>query len=169
MAIHTSVYVEAHPNIYTGKKRSLRVDYAVPDTGITVEGMLLLVPGYLGHIDSRVYKKMRSRFADQYQLVVVQCAYFGQEFMQKPEHYPVENGRAVLHESVDAFNDMGWMQMLDLVCAVDAVRARCGITSKRLIGYGHFYCIWRIDFIRYLRILLIIVYTCPNECLYTNV
>lgn len=73
-----------HPNIYIDSSpRDLTFYFSEPENGVNNEtGMLLLIPGFGGNAKSNVYKKMRSIFADQYNLVTVQCDYFGQEFMQ---------------------------------------------------------------------------------------
>lgn len=74
----------AHPNIYNNyKERSFNVYFSEPDAGVNSEtGLLLLIAGFGGNANSSVYKKMRSQFADLYNLVTVQCDYFGHEFMQ---------------------------------------------------------------------------------------
>ncbi|WP_312470779.1 DUF2920 family protein [Neobacillus sp.] len=73
-----------HPNIYcNGGPRDFTFYFSEPDGGVNSEtGILLLIPGFGASSRSNVYKKMRSVFADQYNLVTVQCDYFGQEFMQ---------------------------------------------------------------------------------------
>lgn len=85
---HLEVY--GHPSIYGESQRSerkLRIYFSEPDPGVNGEtGILLLIPGFGAHAQSRVYQKMRSLFADQYNLVTVQCDYFGYEFMQ--DHHP---------------------------------------------------------------------------------
>lgn len=43
---------------------------------------MLLIAGFGGNANSKVYKKMRNTFADKYNLVTIQCDYFGWEFMQ---------------------------------------------------------------------------------------
>jgi hypothetical protein len=45
-------------------------------------GILLLLPGFGAHSQSKVYKKMRDVFSDKYNLITVQCDYFGQKYMQ---------------------------------------------------------------------------------------
>ncbi|MGG4497732.1 DUF2920 family protein [Brevibacillus reuszeri] len=84
MAKDYQVNWSAHPNIYNNySERSFNVYFSEPDSGVNSEtGLLLLIPGFGGNANSNVYKKMRSVFADQYNLVTVQCDYFGQEFMQ---------------------------------------------------------------------------------------
>jgi len=77
--------LSAHPNIYSRyRMREFDVYFSTPDQGVNEStGLLLLIPGFGGNAESNVYKKMRSVFADQYNLVTVQCNYFGQEFMQQ--------------------------------------------------------------------------------------
>ncbi len=76
----------AHPNIYSGASRELTIYFSEPEHGVNEEtGLALLIPGFGGNSRSNVYKKMRAHFADQYNLIVVQCDYFGQEFMQSSE------------------------------------------------------------------------------------
>lgn len=77
----------AHPNVHNNySERSYNVYFSEPASGVNSEtGLLLLIAGFGGHANSNVYKKMRSKFADQYNLVTIQCDYFGQEFMQSPK------------------------------------------------------------------------------------
>lgn len=80
---HNSIYIEKfNNNNYINRK--LRVDYTVPDEINDETGVLLLIAGYGGNIDSNVYKKMRNLFSENYNLIVLQCSYFGSEFMQTP-------------------------------------------------------------------------------------
>lgn len=74
----------SHPNIYSnGGPRDFTFYFSEPENGVNSEtGILLLIPGFGASAQSNVYKKMRSVFADQYNLVTVQCDYFGQEFMK---------------------------------------------------------------------------------------
>lgn len=72
-------------NIYTDRDRQLRVYYEIPEKGINSDtGFLLFIAGFGGNANSNIYKKMRRTFAETYNLVTVQCDYFGSEFMQ---HY----------------------------------------------------------------------------------
>ena len=48
-----------------------------PDCVNENTGMLVLIPGYGGNIDSHVFRKMREVFAEQYNFITVQCDYFG--------------------------------------------------------------------------------------------
>lgn len=75
--------MDGHPSIYNGMSRKLKIYFSEPDKGVTEStGLLLLISGFGGHSNSNVYKKMRSLFSDQYDLVTVQCDYYGWEFMQ---------------------------------------------------------------------------------------
>ncbi|MDR3594080.1 DUF2920 family protein [Clostridium sp.] len=80
---HNSVYTDEYlQNNY--KKRKFHVKYSIPNSGVNEEtGILLLIAGYGAHCNSKIYKKMRSEFADNYNLVTIQCDYFGYEFMQE--------------------------------------------------------------------------------------
>lgn len=79
----------AHPNIYNQySERTYNIYFSEPATGVNSEtGLLLLIPGFGGNANSNVYKKMRREFADRYNLVTIQCDYFGQEFMQGPKRF----------------------------------------------------------------------------------
>ena len=72
-----------HPSIYSRNSRKLKVYFSEPDTGVNEDtGILLLIAGFGGNANSNVYKKMRNTFADKYNLITIQCDYFGWEFMQ---------------------------------------------------------------------------------------
>ncbi|WP_102692916.1 DUF2920 family protein [Rummeliibacillus pycnus] len=180
MAEKDSIIIPAHYNIYNGSTgRNLRIDYSLPSQGVTAEtGLLLLVPGYGGNIDSNVYKKMRDVFADQYNLVTVQCTYFGDSFMQNVETFTFSNNdqfaqeyltkdeqikvqenpallikylsnfsikfplTATINETLDEFNDMGFMQAIDLITSIDAVKIilrenHLPFDEQKVLGYGH--------------------------------
>ena len=68
MAYNQTLTIPAHPNMYNGNnERTYRIEYAIPQHGTNEEtGIVLLVPGFGGHLDSRVYRKMRDVFADRY-------------------------------------------------------------------------------------------------------
>ncbi|MFZ5632105.1 MAG: DUF2920 family protein [Bacillota bacterium] len=79
--------IPAHPSIYDPKPREMEVFFCEPGAGINEEtGLLLFIPGFGAHAESKVYKKMKRYFADKYNLVTVQCNYFGYEFMQNPDN-----------------------------------------------------------------------------------
>lgn len=132
----------AHNNIYKTsysdgnyRKRTLHTKISIPESGTNEDtGMLLLLPGYGGNIDSNALHKMLLKFSDWYNLVVVQCDYFGNQLMDSNIHDKFkENANEILNTvdlrlvkgeilyeqepcgTVDEFNDMGIMQALDIV------------------------------------------------------
>lgn len=112
MADHFDFTISGHRNIYTGNLREYSIYFSTPTRGISKDtGICLLIPGYGGHVHSNVYRKMRDQFSDEYNLVVIQCHYFGQEFMQTD----------ILEETIENFNDMSFMQAIDNVMAVQLV------------------------------------------------
>ncbi len=83
MAKEHIISTPGHPSIYQSEQRELKLYFCEPDQGVNKEtGLLLLIPGFGGNSHSKVYRKMRSVFADKYNLVTIQCDYFGSEFMQ---------------------------------------------------------------------------------------
>lgn len=134
MARIYSEYINDHPSVYDEMHtaRKLRVEYTLPDAGCNMQtGMLFLVPGYGGNIESKVYCHIREELADKHNLVIAQCEYFGIQFMQGELPPDVEkmgldehvesielNWEISLAESKRDFNDMGMMQALDIVTSV---------------------------------------------------
>jgi hypothetical protein len=95
MALNHKITIDALLSIYNEKevpiKRTLDVYYSVPETGINKDtGFLLYIAGFRGSATSNVFKKLRSTFADKYNLVTIQCDYFGSQFMQKPKKIILE-------------------------------------------------------------------------------
>ncbi|PWW08693.1 hypothetical protein DFQ01_101419 [Paenibacillus cellulosilyticus] len=133
MAKSYTVNISAHRNVYNNNLRTMNLYFSEPEQGVNKEtGLLLFIAGYGGHANSNVYKKMRDVFADQYNLVCIQCDYFGWEFMQHEE----------LEESIDNFNDMTTMQALDNLTAVTMVIEilkdnNLDFNGRRIIAYGH--------------------------------
>ena len=73
-------------SFHSEKERSVKMYFSEPESGVNEEtGILLIIAGYGGSSNSNIYKKIRSQFADQYNLVTLQCDYFGWEFMQEPK------------------------------------------------------------------------------------
>ncbi len=71
----------------SGCDRKVKVYFSVPERGTDSDtGLLLFIAGFGGQATSKVYKKMRESFADEYNLVTIQCDYFGYEFMQEPKN-----------------------------------------------------------------------------------
>ncbi|MED4600101.1 DUF2920 family protein [Paenibacillus validus] len=169
MAQNYDFELPGHPSIYQdAAPRNFKVYFSEPEGGTNEEtGLCLLVPGYGGHSQSNVYKKMRSEFADKHNLIVIQCDYFGHEFMQtNPALTSDEDFNAYfrkwieqvrekgihgevsidieekLGESKGNFNDMSIMQAVDNISAVIAVSEilkdnGLRFNAKRVISYGH--------------------------------
>ena len=89
MAYNQEITIPAHPNIYNGaNERTYRIEYSIPQNSTNEDtGILLLAPGFGANIDSKVYKKMREQFADEFNVVTVQCDYFGSKFMQSEDSF----------------------------------------------------------------------------------
>lgn len=86
MSKEYSIEVYGQPCILAPANRHITVIFDEPDKGINKDtGILLFIAGYGGHSDANIYKKMRSQFCDEYNLVTIQCDYFGHEFMQEPD------------------------------------------------------------------------------------
>lgn len=180
MAENQTIKIPAHHNVYNGfSNRELRIEFSLPENDTNENtGIAILVPGYGANIDSNVYKKMREIFADTYNLVIVQCEYFGSDFMQSVSLFNLkENPKeligslnvedrsklkknfsnlleilskkhitlpviANLGETSDYFNDMGFMQSIDIITAIETMRIllkenNMKFNEKKVIGYGH--------------------------------
>ncbi|WP_339201180.1 DUF2920 family protein [Paenibacillus sp. FSL P2-0322] len=180
MSEQHSINIPAHHNIYTGKSnRELRIDFSIPQNGVNENtGLIIFVPGFGGNIDSKVYIKMRELFADKYNMVTIQCNYFGSSYMQSSaNHFKFKDPQilqtiltvdelerinrdssillnilseknilipviANIDESIEEFNDMSYMQAIDIISAVESVKIILSgndlvFNSNRIIGYGH--------------------------------
>lgn len=132
MAKEYEFAMAGHPNIYNGEHRDLKVYFTEPENGVNEEtGLLLFIAGYGGNANSNVYIKMRKQFADTYNLVCIQCDYFGYEFMQAQ----------VLKEDIANFNDMSIMQALDNITSVLVVISilkenNLSFNENKIISYG---------------------------------
>lgn len=92
------IEVLAQPSIYSPQERTMKIYFSEPKNGIDQNtGLLLIIAGYGGNARSNVYSKMRRQFADDYNLLTVQCDYFGYEYMQN--NTPIEITKYML-ESV---------------------------------------------------------------------
>ncbi len=182
MPEHHSIIINAHPNIYTKSQnsRNLRIEFSIPSAGVNNEtGLLILVPGFGASIDSNIYIKMRNLFPDQFNLITIQCDYFGSAFMCDSEKFDfnnldafhaifnkkellefkshpnnllnlLEGKRGILpaisiyrkSECLEEFNDMGYMQAIDIITAIEVIKLILAENSlnydnNRIIGYGH--------------------------------
>lgn len=177
MSEQHSITIPAHHNIYTGSSnRELRIEFSTPQNCVNERtGLVIFVPGFGGHIDSKVYKKMRQVFADKYNLVTIQSNYFGSSYMQSSDRFTVNNNEllrrtfsteemdkinegsffnilaekyitlpvvAILDENIEEFNDMSYMQAIDIISTLEAIKILLNennikYDSNRVIGYGH--------------------------------
>lgn len=110
MAINHEIEIFSQESIYNqvndGKyNRKLKVFFSLPDNGVSRDtGLLLLIAGYGAHSSSTVYKKMREKFSDDYNLVTIQCDYFGFEFMQ--DNLPILPFQLPVEELKKVFSDL---------------------------------------------------------------
>ncbi|SDK37365.1 DUF2920 family protein [Sediminibacillus albus] len=99
MADQHTINIPAHPNIYlkeNDSERELQIEFSTPQNGVTADtGLLIFVPGFGANINSKVYTKMREQFADEYNLVTIQCDYFGSKFMQGVERIKAPDRQAL--------------------------------------------------------------------------
>lgn len=153
----SSVY-EMHRNIYSDKndtKRKVNVEINIPDKGVDNNtGLLVLLSGYGSDMESHLFKKMRIQFCERYNLITMQCDYFGSKYMDSV--IPVEVN-AVLNmkniikgrfeykvetlETETEFNDMGIMQALDIVsstlqCINELTQKGYFFNKNRIILFG---------------------------------
>lgn len=90
MAINNHIKIPALNSIYSDNKdykREIDVYYSLPEKGINKDtGVLLYIYGFRGYAEANVFKKLRNNFADEHNLITIQCNYFGYEFMQNPKN-----------------------------------------------------------------------------------
>lgn len=120
---HNSIYLEEYlTDNYNNRKFNLYFSTPNEENMNEETGILLIISGFGANSNSNVYKKMREKFADKYNLVTIQCDYFGWEFMQSDlqnmtiESYGSEY-KVVMNEDIDNFNDMSIMQAIDNITA----------------------------------------------------
>ena len=147
---YISLELDAHSNVYlpSAEKdkeivRKIRTDLMLPENGTDQDtGVLILVTGYGASIDSRVFRKMQEEFSNLYNMVVIQCDYYGSKYMGKEiledlydelkgiEKFPedvVLECEEKTGETQQEFNDMGIMQALDIVNATLSVICRTSV------------------------------------------
>lgn len=97
MSVNYEIEVFSHKSIYNNlsnnnlSDRKLKTYFSVPNDVNEDTGLLLIISGFGGHANSNVYKKMRDEFADNHNLVTLQCDYFGYEFMQSASNIILPN------------------------------------------------------------------------------
>ena len=89
MAKEYELEIVGQPTWYSNQPRTIKMSFCEPEGGANTEtGILLLIAGYGGNSESRVYRKMRNQFADKYNLVTLQCDYLGCQFMKSSYKIP---------------------------------------------------------------------------------
>lgn len=91
MSKEYDIEMYGHPSLIDPKERKLNISFSTPNEINEDTGILLNIAGFGWHKDSNVHKKMRSQFADKFNLVVIQCNYFGWEFMQSTSNFILPN------------------------------------------------------------------------------
>lgn len=91
MAKDLVLNIEAQKSIYTEKEgknnRTIDVYYSIPENGVNEDtGVMLYIFGFRGNPTTKVGKKLRNYAADKYNLITIQCNYFGAEYMQKSKN-----------------------------------------------------------------------------------
>jgi len=91
MAKDLVLNIEAQKSIYTKKEgnnnRTIDVYYSIPENGVNEDtGIMLYIFGFRGNPKTKVGKKLRNYAADKYNLITIQCDYFGNEYMQKSKN-----------------------------------------------------------------------------------
>jgi hypothetical protein len=115
MAKDYQITIQGHPSIYESESRELTIYFSEPDAGITEKtGMLLFVSDYGESAHDESFKQRRSTFADQYDLVTVQCDYFGSKYMGSPANAKFYFDRDKLKQ---VFTPEEW----ERICVEDAV------------------------------------------------
>lgn len=160
MPVLETYLFQAHKSIYCDESevnyhaRQIRTEMVYPDIVNEKTGMLVLIPGYGGNIDSHVFKKMREVLAEEYNMITLQCDYFGNKYMgsDMPDNWENVNQltniikadiycKADIHETEEEFNDMGIMQALDIISStlwgIDAiVKKGLVFNAKRILMFG---------------------------------
>jgi hypothetical protein len=182
MALSHEFSITGHPSIYDGSERELKIWFSEPHNGVNDRtGLLLLSSDFGEEPSSEYYQQIRERFSDAYNMVVIQCDYFGSRFMgakmnpkfiintdalrkvltqeewervDETTHLNMDElmevgakydihleGQHQMDESLKEFNDMGIMQALDNLTAVNAVIAILedngyNYDYSRVLAYG---------------------------------
>lgn len=76
----------SQPSLYDPVNRKINYIFDIPNGGVNKDtGIMLFICGYGASPQSNVFKKMRGLFADKYNMITVQCEYFGLEYMWNPK------------------------------------------------------------------------------------
>lgn len=139
MAIEHEMIATGQPLLQNGKMRGLKVVFDEPNTGINEDtGMLVLIGGYGSKLTSNIYVKMRSLFADCYNMITLQCDFFGYEYMS-PDCSKLN---VPFQETEDSYHEMGPMQAMDHLIAIKSIMKiievnKMAFNKNKIIFYGH--------------------------------
>lgn len=151
---HNNIYKEGWIENNYGQ-RKIHMEFALPDNGTDENtGLLILIPGYGEMADPAVFDNMMNGFPDLYNLIVLQCDYFGSKYMdgrmpadlqKMVEHPDFLKGEFVWKkssmETEEEFNDMGLMQALDIVnaslsCIYYLKQEDMAVNTNKIILFG---------------------------------
>lgn len=130
--------IKAHRNIYKllgNKERSIDVYISEPNTGINADTGIVVFASSMwggGEPYSGFQTKLRKKYSDKYNFVAIQCNYFGQKYLRKPDQLlhakdVIENivmkdkkneNIVVFNDSIDDFADMSYLQAMDIIYSV---------------------------------------------------
>lgn len=139
MAIEHEVIITGQPLLQNGMERELKVLFNEPDAGINPDtGMLIIIGGYGSKLTSNIYIKMRGVFADLYNMITVQCDFFGYEYMS-PDCSKID---VSFQETEESYHEMGPMQAMDHLIAIQGVMKiiemnGMAFNKNNIIFYGH--------------------------------
>lgn len=169
MSENYEIAIPAHDSIYCEEDsvpvRMMKIYFSIPQSGVNNDtGIALFIAGFGGHAQSKIYQKMRNEIADKFNLITIQCDYFGWEFMQHANDFLLAEGISVTPELLRAlkgksvtslnlfanlqkesllyFNDMSFMQALDNITAVLYIISyiygeKVTLNLKKIVLYGH--------------------------------
>lgn len=133
------IRIEGQPLLRDNSPRWFDAYYSVPSAGVNEQtGMILVCGGYGSKITSNVYKKIRHLFRDRYNMIIVQCDYFGYTYMNNDYMYY----DSIPPETAAFYNEMGVMQAMDHLCAIWEIMklmsdAGTEFDHNKIIFYGH--------------------------------
>ncbi len=163
MAKDYSIDIIGQPYFGESNDRAFTVYFSEPESGVTEEtGLCLLVAGFGGNAESNVYKKMRREFADKKNYVVVQCNYFGWEFMGDGKTEQIR--KLMLLENFFEPQEISCIENGDLDLIGDNVRARVFHLEESRECFCEMGIIQAIDNLRAVKVVLDILELNNLQC-----
>ncbi len=133
------IRIEGQPLLRDGSRRWFDVYYDLPSAGVNEQtGMVLICGGYGSKINSNIYRKLRRLLKDLYNLITVQCDFFGYTYMNNDFIFD----ESIPLESPESYNEMGAIQAMDHLCAVWEIMKIMSEEGKefdknKIFFYGH--------------------------------